>query len=43
MIEGWNQNIDSNQKAECPSLALFCRVIVILPIRRDITVSSMKK
>ena len=23
MKEGWNQNIDSNQTAECPSLAFF--------------------
>jgi len=23
MKEGWNQNIDSNKKRECPSLAFF--------------------
>ena len=29
MKEGWNQNIDSNQKAECPSLALFCLLFFV--------------
>ena len=29
MKEGWNQNIDSNKTAECPSLALFCLLFFV--------------
>jgi hypothetical protein len=41
MAKGWNQNIDSNQKAECPSLAFF--YCITTRAQSNLTTTSLKK